>query len=224
MSLYIFVAITVATAVFAAVAAIVSRVDATVFAVVQRIFRSVHSRASSSTALSLTPISPLNCHCICLEAFCDSDPSTVTSCKHEFHFQCILEWYCSLAFSVNCLVLYYSENYGYSFGISLHDLVATPDLVNKADVESMGRNGYENPSLPTVPETHYVETASHREQHWWSSLDLFLVATTSSSKLGRESFIDLNLPAPAEQDDANQFEDSAISDAEFVNSVKVFPR
>ncbi|KAF3329847.1 E3 ubiquitin-protein ligase RHF2A [Carex littledalei] len=29
---------------------------------------------------------------ICLEAFCDSDPSTLTSCKHEYHFQCILEW------------------------------------------------------------------------------------------------------------------------------------
>ncbi|XP_045804201.1 E3 ubiquitin-protein ligase RHF2A-like [Trifolium pratense] len=29
---------------------------------------------------------------ICLEAFIDSDPSTVTSCKHEFHLQCILEW------------------------------------------------------------------------------------------------------------------------------------
>ncbi|KAJ6821824.1 E3 ubiquitin-protein ligase RHF2A-like [Iris pallida] len=29
---------------------------------------------------------------ICLEAFVDSDPSTVTSCKHEFHLQCILEW------------------------------------------------------------------------------------------------------------------------------------
>ncbi|KAK1429298.1 hypothetical protein QVD17_11504 [Tagetes erecta] len=29
---------------------------------------------------------------ICLEAFCDSDPKTVTSCKHEFHLQCILEW------------------------------------------------------------------------------------------------------------------------------------
>uniref|UniRef100_A0A1D1Z5E9 RING-type E3 ubiquitin transferase n=1 Tax=Anthurium amnicola TaxID=1678845 RepID=A0A1D1Z5E9_9ARAE len=29
---------------------------------------------------------------ICLEAFCDSDPSTVTGCKHEFHLQCILEW------------------------------------------------------------------------------------------------------------------------------------
>ncbi|KAL7595908.1 E3 ubiquitin-protein ligase RHF2A [Lactuca sativa] len=29
---------------------------------------------------------------ICLEAFCDSDPGTVTSCKHEFHLQCILEW------------------------------------------------------------------------------------------------------------------------------------
>ncbi|CAK8542466.1 unnamed protein product [Lathyrus sativus] len=29
---------------------------------------------------------------ICLESFSDSDPSTVTSCKHEFHLQCILEW------------------------------------------------------------------------------------------------------------------------------------
>lgn len=29
---------------------------------------------------------------ICLENFCESDPSTVTSCKHEFHLQCILEW------------------------------------------------------------------------------------------------------------------------------------
>ncbi|KAJ8750148.1 hypothetical protein K2173_014063 [Erythroxylum novogranatense] len=29
---------------------------------------------------------------ICLEAFCDSDPSTLTNCKHEFHLQCILEW------------------------------------------------------------------------------------------------------------------------------------
>ncbi|THU63588.1 hypothetical protein C4D60_Mb01t17400 [Musa balbisiana] len=29
---------------------------------------------------------------ICLEVFCESDPSTVTSCKHEFHLQCILEW------------------------------------------------------------------------------------------------------------------------------------
>ncbi|CAA3020870.1 E3 ubiquitin- ligase RHF2A-like [Olea europaea subsp. europaea] len=29
---------------------------------------------------------------ICLEDFSDSDPSTVTNCKHEFHLQCILEW------------------------------------------------------------------------------------------------------------------------------------
>ncbi|KAK3149120.1 hypothetical protein QOZ80_3AG0213230 [Eleusine coracana subsp. coracana] len=29
---------------------------------------------------------------ICLDAFCDSNPSTVTSCKHEYHLQCILEW------------------------------------------------------------------------------------------------------------------------------------
>lgn len=29
---------------------------------------------------------------ICLEEFCQSDPSTVTACRHEFHLQCILEW------------------------------------------------------------------------------------------------------------------------------------
>ncbi|CAL9231111.1 unnamed protein product [Arabidopsis halleri] len=29
---------------------------------------------------------------ICLESFCESDPSTLTSCKHEYHLQCILEW------------------------------------------------------------------------------------------------------------------------------------
>ncbi|PKI42958.1 hypothetical protein CRG98_036756 [Punica granatum] len=29
---------------------------------------------------------------ICLEDFCESDPSTVTTCRHEFHLQCILEW------------------------------------------------------------------------------------------------------------------------------------
>ncbi|KAK7337343.1 hypothetical protein VNO77_17910 [Canavalia gladiata] len=29
---------------------------------------------------------------ICLEDFCESDPSTFTTCKHEFHLQCILEW------------------------------------------------------------------------------------------------------------------------------------
>ncbi|KAJ6834794.1 E3 ubiquitin-protein ligase RHF2A-like [Iris pallida] len=29
---------------------------------------------------------------ICLEAFTEQDPSTVTCCRHEFHFQCILEW------------------------------------------------------------------------------------------------------------------------------------
>ncbi|XP_010520476.1 PREDICTED: E3 ubiquitin-protein ligase RHF2A-like [Tarenaya hassleriana] len=29
---------------------------------------------------------------ICLEVFCDSNPSTVTTCKHEYHLQCVLEW------------------------------------------------------------------------------------------------------------------------------------
>ncbi|KAI5055508.1 hypothetical protein GOP47_0029029 [Adiantum capillus-veneris] len=29
---------------------------------------------------------------ICLEPFCESDPATITSCKHDYHLQCILEW------------------------------------------------------------------------------------------------------------------------------------
>ncbi|XAR59616.1 hypothetical protein NMG60_11015517 [Bertholletia excelsa] len=29
---------------------------------------------------------------ICLEEFCESEPSTVADCKHEFHLQCILDW------------------------------------------------------------------------------------------------------------------------------------
>ncbi|OMO68643.1 Zinc finger, RING-type [Corchorus olitorius] len=29
---------------------------------------------------------------ICLEEFSQSDPSTVTNCRHDFHLQCILEW------------------------------------------------------------------------------------------------------------------------------------
>ncbi|MED6204659.1 hypothetical protein PIB30_010773 [Stylosanthes scabra] len=44
--------------------------------------------------------------------------------------------------------------------VTLHDSVATPDLENKTDVGNMERNDYENPSLPTVPES-YVETVSH---------------------------------------------------------------
>ncbi|GKV12861.1 hypothetical protein SLEP1_g23951 [Rubroshorea leprosula] len=51
-----------------------------------------------------------------------------------------------------------------------------------------------------------------------------LVATpaksTTSMKFGENSFIDLNLPAPIEDDDYSQIELSAVSDAEFVNHVR----
>ncbi|XLT02980.1 hypothetical protein HN51_052331 [Arachis hypogaea] len=84
-----------------------------------------------------------------------------------------------------------------------------------------------DPKFVIIITNQVINNLSHRkisfklrEQHCWYSPDLSLVATTSSSKLGRESFIDLNLPALAEEDDASQFEDSAVSDAEFVNPVK----
>ncbi|KAJ1698346.1 hypothetical protein LUZ63_006858 [Rhynchospora breviuscula] len=45
---------------------------------------------------------------ICLEPFSDSDPSTVTSCNHDFHLQCILEWcqrssHCPMCWQPICL-------------------------------------------------------------------------------------------------------------------------
>ena len=51
-----------------------------------------------------------------------------------------------------------------------------------------------------------------------------VVATTeipvkSSKKLG-DSLIDLNLPAPMDEDDVSQIEFSVVSDAEFVNHIK----
>ncbi|XP_057743811.1 zinc finger protein ZAT9-like [Arachis stenosperma] len=76
-------------------------------------------------------------------------------------------------------------------------------------------------STPTITTRAIAEVKAEAEAIAASKA---AVATASSSKLGRESFIDLNLPAPAEEDDASQFEDSAVSDAEFVNPVKVFPR
>lgn len=30
--------------------------------------------------------------CICLDPFTSDDPATITSCKHEYHLQCILDW------------------------------------------------------------------------------------------------------------------------------------
>ncbi|MED6113337.1 hypothetical protein PIB30_069815 [Stylosanthes scabra] len=76
-------------------------------------------------------------------------------------------------------------------------------------------------STPTITTRAIAEVKAEAEAIAASKA---AAAAASSAKLGRESFIDLNLPAPAEEDDASQFEDSAVSDAEFVNPVKVFPR
>ncbi|PWZ29170.1 hypothetical protein Zm00014a_017077 [Zea mays] len=45
---------------------------------------------------------------ICLEAFCESDPSALTGCKHEFHLQCILECFLDMGWYIielYCLVV-----------------------------------------------------------------------------------------------------------------------
>ncbi|KAJ4722395.1 putative E3 ubiquitin-protein ligase RHF2A [Melia azedarach] len=56
--------------------------------------------ASSSSSISFTAGSSSGAFddafedacSICLEPFSTDDPGTVTSCKHEYHLQCILEW------------------------------------------------------------------------------------------------------------------------------------
>ncbi|XP_060177127.1 E3 ubiquitin-protein ligase RHF2A-like isoform X1 [Lycium barbarum] len=78
---------------------------------------------------------------ICLEAFCESDPPTVTSCKHEFHLQCVLEW-CQR--SSNCPMCWQS--------ISLKDQMSQ-ELFEAVEQERSFRvNAERNASLIHLPE------------------------------------------------------------------------
>ncbi|AEE83395.1 RING-H2 group F1A [Arabidopsis thaliana] len=55
----------------------------------------IGSSSSSSSALVVASDDDNNTDdacSICLEPFTLQDPSTVTSCKHEYHLQCIIEW------------------------------------------------------------------------------------------------------------------------------------
>ena len=35
----------------------------------------------------------VDCCCICLEPFTDDNPAIATKCKHDYHLQCIMQWY-----------------------------------------------------------------------------------------------------------------------------------
>ncbi|KAJ9542906.1 hypothetical protein OSB04_029412 [Centaurea solstitialis] len=72
---------------------------------------------------------------ICLESFSESDPHTVTGCKHEFHLQCILEW-CQR--SSQCPMCWQS--------ISLKD-PSSQELLDAIEQEKMIAN---NPSMNTT--------------------------------------------------------------------------
>ncbi|XP_010450086.1 PREDICTED: E3 ubiquitin-protein ligase RHF1A-like [Camelina sativa] len=53
----------------------------------------IGSSSSSSAFVSASDDDNTDDACsICLEPFTLQDPSTVTSCKHEYHLQCIIEW------------------------------------------------------------------------------------------------------------------------------------
>ncbi|KAK7246768.1 hypothetical protein RIF29_41638 [Crotalaria pallida] len=56
----------------------------------------------------------------------------------------------------------------------LHDLVPSSDLENKIEMENTERSDYENPSLPTAPEIHSIDTAT-QEGEETSRTELFLI-------------------------------------------------
>ncbi|KAH9682868.1 E3 ubiquitin-protein ligase RHF1A [Citrus sinensis] len=55
-------------------------------------FTASSSAGSSSSSAAALDDSIEDACSICLEPFSTDDPATVTSCKHEYHLQCILEW------------------------------------------------------------------------------------------------------------------------------------
>ncbi|GAY42589.1 hypothetical protein CUMW_068080 [Citrus unshiu] len=55
-------------------------------------FTASSSAGSSSSSAAALDDSFEDACSICLEPFSTDDPATVTSCKHEYHLQCILEW------------------------------------------------------------------------------------------------------------------------------------
>ncbi|CAE6197354.1 unnamed protein product [Arabidopsis arenosa] len=56
-------------------------------------FNSAIGSSSSTSAFVVPSDDDSDDACsICLEPFTLQDPSTVTSCKHEYHLQCIIEW------------------------------------------------------------------------------------------------------------------------------------
>ncbi|KAF4396503.1 hypothetical protein F8388_005773 [Cannabis sativa] len=64
----------------------------------------------------------------------------------------------------------------------------------------------------------------HKRSHVTGSYTITTTTThtqaTKSSRKVVESLLDLNLPAPVDEDEVSQIEHSAVSDAEFVNSIR----
>ncbi|KAK4492301.1 hypothetical protein RD792_003115 [Penstemon davidsonii] len=87
---------------------------------------------------------------ICLDAFCDNNPSTLTTCKHEFHLQCILEW-CQR--SSQCPMCWQS--------ISLKD----PSSQELLDAVEHERNIRMNPPRNTTTIFHHPTLGDFELQH-----------------------------------------------------------
>uniref|UniRef100_A0A2P2IHD3 RING-type E3 ubiquitin transferase n=1 Tax=Rhizophora mucronata TaxID=61149 RepID=A0A2P2IHD3_RHIMU len=97
---------------------------------------SAFSSSSSSRAADLDSAVEDACS-ICLEPFSSDDPATVTSCKHEYHLQCILEW---LQRSKECPICWQS--------VVLQD-PASQELLAAVESERLLRSRNRFPAAPT---------------------------------------------------------------------------
>ncbi|KMS97762.1 hypothetical protein BVRB_5g123950 [Beta vulgaris subsp. vulgaris] len=95
---------------------------------------------------------------ICLEPFSLHDPASVTTCKHEYHLHCILEW---SQRSKECPICWQS--------LALKD-AASQELLAAAAIERNSRIRHASNNQTTYPH-QYQESGSAYGSHWTDDSD-----------------------------------------------------
>ncbi|CAN8275285.1 unnamed protein product, partial [Cochlearia groenlandica] len=121
---------------------------------------------------------------ICLEPFSLHDPSTATSCKHEYHLHCIIEWSQRSKECPICWQLFVLKD---PSSQELLSAVVKERVMKTRNVSSSSpRSIYQSPSQGYLSEEsqfsssfeeefsrHFAETSAHRRENQLSSSILF---------------------------------------------------
>ncbi|KAL4383660.1 hypothetical protein GQ457_15G017440 [Hibiscus cannabinus] len=104
-----------------------------------------------------------------------------------------------------------------AYSAATHETELEPENVGAATSSMTDKKTHECPVCFRVFSSGQA-LGGHKRSH---AITAHLATPVKSSKKLGDSFIDLNLPAPTDDDDAtSQIELSAVSDAEFVNHIK----